>query len=230
EIRCRPALQGCLSALRGDVVGAADALGGLRRFSASENVQDQAFIATTQALVWGASCQQVEALEQARVALAQLDALGLSCEYLVFAWPVANDAAKALGDRQAMADLLGLFEAHPIGHLPPLLRAERALTKAHLAAAPGEAGSAIVETEFAEAVASFRRAGSPWHLGRALADYGGYLAQCGQDEAAGAALDEAAAIAERLGASPLALRVASIRAGDGQWPASSPFGAHVLAD
>jgi tetratricopeptide (TPR) repeat protein len=230
EIRGRPALRGCLSALRGDIVGADEAIADLRRFSASENVQDQAFVSTTQALVCGGSRQPVEALAQARLALAKLDLLGLNCEHLVFAWPVANDAAKALGDREAMADLLSLFEAHPIGHLPPLLRAERALTKAHLAVTPGEAGSAIVETEFAEAVAAFRRAGSPWHLGRALADYGGYLAACGQAEAAGAALDEAAAIAERLGARPLALRVASVRAGDGRWPASSALGTRVLAD
>jgi class 3 adenylate cyclase/tetratricopeptide (TPR) repeat protein len=230
EMRSRPALQGCLAALRGDTVGAADAIGGLRRFSASENVQDQAFISTTQALACGASGQQVEALAQARVALAHLDALGMNCEYLVFAWPVANDAAKALGDRQTMADILSLFEAHPLGHLPPLLRAERALTKAHLAADTGEAGAAVIETEFADAVTAFRRAGSPWHLGRALADYGSYLATCGQAEASAAALDEAAAIAERLGARPLALRVAAIRVGDGQWPASSALGAHILAN
>jgi hypothetical protein len=230
EMRSRPALQGCLAALRGDVRGAADAIGGLRRFSASENVQDQAFISTTQALVCGASGQPVEALEHARFALGNLDALGMNCEYLVFAWPVANDAAKALGDRQAMEDLLSLFEAHPIGQLPPLLRAELALTKAHLAVTPGEAGSALVETEFAEAVAAFRRAGSPWHLGRALADDGGYLVACGQAEAANAALDEAGAIAERLGARPLALRVASIRASDAQSAANSTFGAHVLAN
>jgi class 3 adenylate cyclase/tetratricopeptide (TPR) repeat protein len=230
EIRGRPALQGCLSALRGDIVGADHAIAGLGRFSASENVQDQAFVSTTQAVVCGGSRQPVEALAQARLALAKLDVLGLNSEYLVFAWPVANDAAKALGDREAMADLLSLFDAHPIGHLPPLLRAERALTKAHLAAGPGEAGSAIVETEFAEAVAAFRRAGSPWHLGRALADYGGYFEACGQAEAAGAALDEAAAIAELLGARPLALRIASVRAGDGQWRASSASRIRVVVD
>ncbi len=53
EIRGRPALRGCLSALRGDIVGADDAIAGLGRFSASENVQDQAFVSTTQALVCG---------------------------------------------------------------------------------------------------------------------------------------------------------------------------------
>jgi hypothetical protein len=230
EMRSRPALQGCLAALRGDVAGAADAIGGLQRFSASENVQDQAFISTTQALVSGASGDQVSALAQARLAIAYLDALGMNCEYLVFAWPIANDAAKALGDRKTMAEILGLFEAHPVGHLPPLLRAELALTKAHLAATSSDGGSAMVQTEFANAVGAFRRAGSPWHLGRALADYGSFLAACGQVEASGAALDEAGAISERLGARPLALRVASIRVGDGQWPASTAAEDQVLAN
>ncbi len=154
----------------------------------------------------------------------------MNCEHLVFAWPIANDAAKALGDRKTMAEILGLFEAHPIGHLPPLLRAELALTKAHLAATASDGGSVIVHTEFADAVGAFRRAGSPWHLGRALADYGSFLAACGQVEASGAALDEAGAISERLGARPLALRVASIRVGDGQWPASTAAEAQVLAN
>ncbi len=223
-------VRGFLYGLRGNPVNPGDAIAGLAGFSDSENVQDRAFLSTARALVEFASDRPVEALDYARAALAQVEKLGLNCEYLVFAWPVANDAAKALGDREAMEDLLSLFEAHPIGHLPPLLRAERALTKAHLAVTPGEPGSAIVETEFAEAVAAFRRAGSPWHLGRALADYGGYLAACGQPEAAGAALDEAAAIAERLGARPLALRVASVRTSDGQWPTSSALGTRVLAD
>jgi hypothetical protein len=114
-----------------------------------------------------------------------------------------------------MAEILSLFEAHPIGHLPPLLRAEQALTKAHLAAA-GETAAALVEAEFVDAVEAFRRAGSPWHLGRALADLGGYLAASGQADRSATPLDEAGAIAERLGARPLALRVASIRTGDGQ--------------
>jgi hypothetical protein len=221
-------VRGFLHGLRGNTVNTNDdAIAGLAGFSDSENVQDRALLSTARALVESASDRPTEALVHARAALAQVEKLGLNCEYLVFAWPVANDAAKALGDREAMADLLRMFEARPIGHLPPLLRAERALTKAHLAAGPGETGSAIVETEFAEAVAAFRRAGSPWHLGRALADYGGYLEACGQAEAAGAALDEGAAIAERLGARPLALRIASIRAGDGQWHANSALGTRV---
>jgi len=220
-------VRGFLNGLRGDTVDTADAIVTLTRFSDTENVQDRALLSTARALVESASDHPIEALAHARAALAQLEKLGLNSEYLVFAWPVANDAARALGDRQAMADLLSLFDAHPIGHLPPLLRAERALTKAHLAA-PGETGSALVETEFADAVAAFRRAGSPWHLGRALADYGEYLATCGQREAAGAPLDEAEAIAERLGARPLARRVASIRAGERQGAASNAFEAHVL--
>jgi class 3 adenylate cyclase len=223
-------VRGFLLGLRGDSVNSAEAISGLIGFSNSENVLDQALLSTARALVESASDHPIEALTYARTALAQLEKLGMNCEHLVFAWPVANDAAKALGDRQAMEDLLSLFEAHPIGQLPPLLRAERALTKAHLATVPGEAGSALVETEFADAVAAFRRAGSPWHLGRALADYAGYLAACGQAEAANAALDEAGAIAERLGARPLALRVALLRAGDGQSSASSTFGAQVLAN
>ncbi len=70
EIRGRPALRGCLSALRGDIVGAGDAIGGLRRFSVSESVQDQAFVSTTQALVWcRVRTSRLEALAYARARL-----------------------------------------------------------------------------------------------------------------------------------------------------------------
>ena len=135
EMRVRPALRGASRRYEGTLPARADAIGGLQRFSASENVQDQAFVSTTQALV--CACVRRAELKPWRKPgwrLPSSTLLGMNCEYLVFAWPVANDAAKALGDREAMADLLSLFEAHPIGHLPPLLRAERALTKAHLAA------------------------------------------------------------------------------------------------
>jgi hypothetical protein len=108
-----------------------------------------------------------------------------------------------------------LFDAHPVGHLPPLLRAEQALARAHLAVDPGVAGSSAPEREFVDAVAAFRRVGSPWHLARALAHHGAYLATLGQAQGATTALDESQAIAEHLGARPLARRVELIRAGMG---------------
>jgi class 3 adenylate cyclase/tetratricopeptide (TPR) repeat protein len=206
-------LRGWLAALRGDTARAADAIASLAGLVASENLQEQAVLATTRALAATAAGHPAEALAHARAALSYAETLGLSSEHVVLAWPVASDAANALGDRETLKELLSLLDAHPVGHLPPLLRAERALARAHLAAGAGEPGA---EGALAEAVSAFRRAGSPWHLGQALVDHAGHLAALGRPSDAEAALDEAQAIAERLGARPLARRAAALRADQAQ--------------
>ena len=102
-----------------------------------------------------------------------------------------------------------MFDNHPIGHLPPLLRVEQALAKADLAATANEPGASEA---LEETIGAFRRAGSPWHLGRALIERSEHLATSGEREAACEALNEADAIAGRLRALPLARSVSIMRA------------------
>jgi hypothetical protein len=79
-------------------------------------------------------------------------------------------------------------------------RAERDLARARLAAAGGdsEAGSA-----FAAAIGGLRQHSTPYHLAHGLLDHAAHLRHLGDDQAAAAAVGEAAGIARRLGCQPL---------------------------
>ena len=71
-------------------------------------------------------------------------------------------------------ELDALLDAHPPGHLPPLLRAERALAKASAKANGGEADA---EEAFNQAIDALRTAASPYHLAHGLLDQAAFLAR-----------------------------------------------------
>ena len=70
-----------------------------------------------------------------RHVLAHADAIGISHEYIRWAWPLAARAAQDLGDTAAIRELLALLDPTSPGTLAPMLRAERDLARARLAAA-----------------------------------------------------------------------------------------------
>ena len=111
--------------------------------------------------------------------------------------------AMKLGDNDAVDELVGVLAGYPIGHLPPLLRAELGMARARLRAAAGdpEAGAAI-----AARVTEFRALSSPYHLANALLDYADFLCTHEQAPEAELLLDEVRGIGERLGARPLIAR------------------------
>ena len=140
------------------------------------------------------------ALRGARAALEHVSGLGLQNEAVLWSWPVAADMAHLLADDAALDHVLSLLDAHPIGHVPPLLRAERELA---LARRVGRTGDDSAASRFTAAIEAVRRCGSPYHLAHGLIDQAEFL-QTMDDEAAAAALvSEAAAIADQLGARPL---------------------------
>ncbi len=100
------------------------------------------------------------------------------------------------GER-AVRELLDLLDSYQPGHLAPMLRAERDLARARLAADDGDAGS------FAAAIQSLRVQSTPYHLAHGLLDYAEYLLASGDAEAAAAAIDEARDLAGRLRCRPL---------------------------
>jgi class 3 adenylate cyclase/tetratricopeptide (TPR) repeat protein len=191
-----------LLALRGDVHEAgrvADASG----FRTAEDPQDRGFAAVLDALIAVAVDRQAEALAHARDALALADAIGMHHEVVVWSWPVAARAAYAMGDEDATAELLALLDAHPIGHLPPLLRAERDLARARQSGARGEHDA---DARFADAIAALRRLTSPFNLAHGLLDHADHLTNSGDPARATPLIEEARAIAERLLAQPLLQR------------------------
>jgi len=132
--------------------------------------------------------------------LASAHAIGIGHETVRWAWPLAARAAWDLRDHAATSELVGLLGVYPDGHLGPMVRAERDLVRARLAAADGDPGG---EAAFAAAIGGLRELSTPYHLAHGLLDYAQYLMRTGGAEAAPAAVEEARGIAGRLGCQPL---------------------------
>jgi class 3 adenylate cyclase/predicted ATPase len=200
-----------LAALRGDAVTAGTILTGLSDLRASEDPQAKAFISCVDAFTAAARHQPERALRQARGTLAHAHALGISHDDLRWAWPLAARCAHELGDATATRELLALLDSCLPGHLAPMLRAERELARARLAAADGEASAPAA---LAAAVTGLRELTTPYHLAHGLLDHAEHLARHGHAEAAAVAAGEARDIAHRLRCRPLLDRAGAIdRAG-----------------
>ena len=196
-----------LAALRGDIA-TATAHSALPSCRASEDPQDRANSLLLDALSAAAVGDSAETLRFAGEIVNDEHALGLTHELYFFAWPAAVRAAFDLGDDEAVEQLVARLDAHPIGHLPPLLRGERRLAQARLAAKRRDADA---DCAFVDAVSQLRAAGSPYHLAHALLDHAEFCGRTG-DGAVDLLVAEAAAIASTLGARPLAERAAAVRA------------------
>jgi class 3 adenylate cyclase/tetratricopeptide (TPR) repeat protein len=199
--------RGWVAALRGDTGTAEIMLAGLQDLSTSEDPQDKATISVTEAFTAAARGQPRDALRDARAALAYADALGISHEFLRWAWPLAVRAAFELRDTAAVGDLLALLDAYQPGHLAPMQRAERDLARARLTpadgAAPAADGAAGAAPAFAAAIAGLRERSTPYHLAHGLLDHAQYLLRQGDVSAAAPAIDEARDIGDRLRCQPL---------------------------
>ena len=196
--------QGLLAALRGDAEGAGTMLAALGDLRATEDPQDAAMISITEAFAAAARRQPPDALRHARRALSYADALGIKSDSPRWAWPLAVRAAHELGDTDAVRELLALLDSYQPGHLAPMLRAERDLARARLAARDGDPAAAA---SFAAAIARLREHSTPYHLAHGLLDQARYLLARGDAEAAASARDEARDIGRRLRCSPLLDRV-----------------------
>jgi len=181
-------------------------LGALRDLRASEDPQDEAKISIAEAFTAAARHQPDKALHHARDTLSQVGALGISHECLCWAWPLAARAAHDLGDTTAIGELLTLLDSYQPGHLAPMLRAERDLTRARLADHHGESDATA---SFAAAITSLREHSTPYHLAHGLLDHAQHLSLRGDTDAAATAADEARDIARRLRCQPLLDRAAA---------------------
>jgi len=195
--------RGWLAALRGNAGTAETLLAALSGLRASEDLQDQSLAILPDAFTAAARGQPENALRHARAVLAHVDVLGISSTSLRWAWPLAARAAHELGDKTAVDGLIALLDSHQPGHLAPMLRAERDLSRARLAAADGDGDSDQATAAFAAAITGLRERSTPYHLAHGLLDHAEYLARRGDTAAASLAVDEARDIARRLRCQPL---------------------------
>ena len=198
--------QGWLAALRGDAAAAQAMLAGLRDMQASEDPQDKASISRLEAFTAFARRRPDDALRHARATLTYAGVIGISHECLRWAWPLAARAAYELRDTAAIGELLGQLDAYQPGHLGRMLRAERDLARARVAASNGRAATA----SFAAAISGLRELGSPYHLAHGLLDHAQLLTRLHEAAAAEAAVGEAREIAGDLRCQPLLDRAADI--------------------
>jgi class 3 adenylate cyclase/tetratricopeptide (TPR) repeat protein len=199
--------QGWLAALRGDTTAAQAMLAGLKDLRASEDPQDRALVSLVEGFTAAARRQPQAGLGHARAILEHAGALGISHELLRWAWPLAARAAHDLRDSAAVGELLTLLDDYQPGHLAPMLRSERDLVRARLAAGDGDPAAAVA---FASAVSSLPELSTPFHLAHGLLDHAQYLTRLHDTEAAEAAIGEARAIAGRLRCQPLLDRAADM--------------------
>ena len=198
-----------VAALRGDTPAARAALAGLGDLRASEDPQDQALIAVAEAFTAAALGQPAAALRHARTVLDHAGVLGISHEFLRWAWPLAARAAHDLADTATETGLLALLDGYPAGQLAPMQRAERDLARARLATA--RAGPDAGGAAWTAAIDGLRQHSTPYHLAHGLLDHAQNLSHLGDDQAAAAAASEAAGIAQRLGCQPLGDRADTIQ-------------------
>ena len=197
-----------VAALRGDASAAQAALTGLGDLRASEDPQDQANIAVAEAFTAAARRQPAAALRHARATLHHAAALGISHEYLRWAWPLAARAAHDLADTDTTRELLALLDGYQPGQLASMQRAERDLARARLAAAGAgpDAGGAV----WTAAISGLREQSTPYHLAHGLLDHAQHLARLHDAAAVEAAIGEARDIARNLRCQPLLDRAANI--------------------
>ena len=196
------------AALRGEAAVAETMLAALHDLRANEDPQEKAAISMVEAFIAAARGQPREALRDARRTLNHADAIGISHDFVGWAWPLAARAAGELQDTTAIKDLLALLDAYQPGQLGRRLRAERDLVRARLAASNGDSGAAAA---YAAAISSLREQSTPYHLAHGLLDQAGYLANHGDAEAAARAIDEARAIGRRLRCQPLLDRADAVQ-------------------
>ena len=207
-----------LRAFRGDLKGVADLLPASEQdWLDTEDSQDIAAAATALAAAAACGGEHPRALAKAQRALSYADALGLRHEGIRWAWPLAGDAALALGELAELDQLIQWLDNHPPGQVPAVLRAEQLRVHAKLLAVKQDPQA---DAAFDDATRAFRELRSPYHLAVGLLDHAEHIAN-GDLRTAQLVAAEADAIARRLGAQPLIDRAHSLASPSRTEPAAS---------
>ena len=126
-------------------------------------------------------------------------------------YPVAIDAAFALGHAGEAAGLLALLANRPPGHVPPFLRAQLARGDGLLAAA--DADNATAEARFRAAIEEFSSLGYPYWLAQVQTDLAGLLIDDHRATEATVLLADAITVLKDLRAAPALERAEHLLAG-----------------
>jgi class 3 adenylate cyclase/tetratricopeptide (TPR) repeat protein len=195
---------GLLASLRGD---ARHAEASLESATAKgiEEIQMRSSIDLLVAAIAVCEGDHASALDHAMKVMASGAELGVSFETLRWGWPLATRSARRLGRTDALDELAGILDAHPVGHVPPVLRAERRLLDGLRAA---DVHDPRADELLDAAVAALREVGHPYQLAHALADVTEIRARQGDIPAE--LLDEVEGIARQLDCPALSERARDV--------------------
>jgi tetratricopeptide (TPR) repeat protein len=189
-----------LAAMRGDADTALTRLPVVLPLRDSEDQQDQGTIDLVEAFICAARSQPADALRLTRAIVDRIEGLGIGAEAVRWGWPLGVRMAAEVGDADAVRAFVAVVDAFPRGHVPPVLRAERDLAIARLAAQNSDADAGEL---FVAAIATLRVLESPYYLAPGLLDYAEFLRARGEASAAAELIDEARVIATSLRARPI---------------------------
>jgi predicted ATPase/class 3 adenylate cyclase len=187
------------------------------RFEDSTDLQQRIGYRASEAVVLHAEGRAREALAAADQALTAITEISPLDQNVKVAFPIALEAALALGERQHAEHILATIEALPRGQLAPILRAHAARYRARLA--PDDGPQTSAERGFATAASIFREYGMPFYLAVTLTEQAERLIASDRVSEAHPLILEARETFERLGAEPWLARLQSV---DAELLASEP--------
>ncbi|HYO31966.1 MAG TPA: hypothetical protein VES21_03885, partial [Nocardioidaceae bacterium] len=186
-----------LHALSGDEAALSAVLASVDATASTEDPQDRAATATALAAATYSRGNYTEALQHAQRGIDEGHVLNMRNDAVRWAWPIAADAALALGQESTVEQLIAQIDSYPVGHVASVLRVERQRIWARLLAVRNDPEAAPA---FDTATQALRQFGSPYHLAVGLLDQAEYVSEHGNEAAAAELAAEADALASRLGA------------------------------
>jgi tetratricopeptide (TPR) repeat protein len=189
---------------RGDLERSRELLLRYEEFGRSGDLQMRGCYAAAEAAVRLAEGHHSEALTSAEQVFEEAASRGMSVQDVKQGFPVALEAALALGERGKADELVAIVEHLPIGLRPPYLDAMARHFRARRAGDDPDA-----EAEFGAAITGLRELELPFHLAVVELEYGQWLVAHGRLDDAEPLLTEARETFERLEATPWLERVAA---------------------
>jgi class 3 adenylate cyclase/tetratricopeptide (TPR) repeat protein len=186
-----------VQARRGQLALARESLSGVKYDEAESDDQKRAILWWARSELLAAEARYSDAAAAAREAIRMHESVGFGHPAVKSAILLETWCALRAGDPRPAEDAVAQFGGSPLARQSPRIRAHLALLQAMLA------GPADAEAAHTASVEAARAGQAPWHLAIALAEQ----ANAGIDREA--ALAEAAAILERLGASAALERLAA---------------------
>ena len=197
------AIRAWFEAMRGRPDVADVLLAGLSDLPISEDPQDRGGQLLIRAFIAYAEGRLPAALGFCHQVLELVPHVGVTSDLARWSWPLASQCAYQLDDAAQLEQLIVRLDGYRPGEIPPVLHAERELTRARLAACTADRATG---EQFATAISVMRGRSTPYHLAQGLLDYAEYLASAGRAAEAAPLINEARQIGERLGAGPVVLR------------------------